>query len=156
MKECIFPGTFNPFTLGHMDIVRSAQKDFDHIVIAVANINYKENVLPLNTRLEIARKSVANLKNIEVVPFEGMLVDFAREKNIFNFIRGYRNETDLVYEYELREIYVSEESKIDIKYYLSNCSHISASIVRKIAVEGGCLDGLVCNGLGEYIKQLYK
>ena len=156
MNKCVFPGSFNPFTLGHYDILLQGLKRYGFVVVAVADETYKDDMLPLSDRVSIAEKSVSGLDNVSVVGFSGMLADFLMSNGIYTIIRGIRNDDDLAYEKFLEKAYKEANERIEIDYIKSNINHISSSTVRTIAREGGRLDGLVSELAISEVKRLYK
>lgn len=158
MNIAVFPGTFDPFTLGHFDIVERASCIFDKVIVAVAADNGKSCARALDTRMEIASVSVAKLNNVSVKSFGGFLADFATENNINVIIRGLRGGADFEYEKPLGEVYRKQNKALECIYLISSSSvsHISSSIVRQIASLGGNLEGYVCHNAEKTISKLYK
>ena len=99
--ECVFPGTFDPFTVGHRHLVEKALELYDRVIVAVADITYKKDVLSSKTRVKIAAKSLADLPGVVVEYFTGMLTDFLAAKGCFEIVRGIRNDEDAAYERKL-------------------------------------------------------
>ena len=98
----VFPGTFDPLTLGHLDIIKRASKIFDKVIIAVAKSPSKHTLFDLDTRVLLCRESTKDLSNVSVTGFSGMLVDFLKEKNANILVRGVRTVAD--YDYETQHI----------------------------------------------------
>ncbi|MCL2371008.1 MAG: pantetheine-phosphate adenylyltransferase [Firmicutes bacterium] len=139
MKKVIFAGTFDPITLGHLDIIKQAARLFDTVVVAVAMGNNSDK------RLELVKKAISGIGNVAAEVFDGMLVDYAKSKNITTLIRGIRNTIDFEYEKSLSQVYHSQDKNLQILYVISSLelSHISSSSVREIAKYGGNLTGYV-------------
>lgn len=156
LKKCVVPGSFNPFTLGHLDIVIKCLKDYDEVIVAVAAETYKEGVLPLGGRVLIAEKSIGGLKNVNVMGFEGNLTDFLIKMNIFTIVRGVRGPGDMEYEDMLAAVYKKMEPRINIEYVSAQNIHISSSAVRKIVREGGSLEKLAAAQAIDDIMRLYS
>ncbi len=158
MKKVIFAGTYDPFTLGHYDVARRAAKIFDEVIIGVASDAGKNTCASLDERLEIARYSVADLKNVCVKPLKGFLVDFAAAEGAEYLIRGIRSVTDFEYEKGLRGVYKSQNSKIECVYLISDAchAHISGSVVRQLLQLGGSISGYVCESANDLIKRIYN
>lgn len=145
MKTIVYPGTFDPFTNGHMDIARRAAKLCDRLIVAVLT-NYQKNpVFTLEERCEMVRDSLAGHSNIEVLPYDGLLVSFMQEQNAIAIVRGLRSESDFRFEAELaaanRLLYPDFES------ILLPCrpdlAFTSSSIVREVAEYDGDISGMV-------------
>lgn len=142
----IYAGTFDPITLGHIDIIKRALKIFDRLVIALPNVSEKSTLFDLKSRVQMIRESVSEFgKNISVETFDGYLVDFARSKSIKFLIRGMRNEVDFQYEYEMASINKNLNSDIDTICFFANESdaHISSTKVKQMAKDGQDLSAVV-------------
>lgn len=154
-KHCVFPGSFNPFTLGHRHLVEKASERFDSVTVAVAAETYKDDMIPPEVRSEIARKSLADLPNVDVRCFDGMLTDFLRELGCFNVVRGYRNDGDYEYEKELERVYVSMDRRIDFVLLRSELCDISSEKVRAAVKNGEKINGLVSDAVVGDVIGLY-
>ena len=98
MKKAIYPGSFDPVTLGHIDVIRRASKLFDHLIIGVLNNRAKTPLFSVDERVNMIKEVTADIPNVEVLSFSGLLVDFARKHNVQVIIRGLRAVTDFEYE----------------------------------------------------------
>lgn len=156
MNKCVFPGSFNPFTLGHYDIVMKGLEKYDRVIVAVAQDTYKGGMLPVSDRVGIARKSLAGVENATVIGFSGLLTDFLAAQDVFKLIRGLRRDDDSDYEQSLLKIYKQMDGRTEIEYFFADNEHISSSLVRRIAKEGGRLNGLVLPQVIDDIKRLYS
>ncbi len=152
---CVFPGSFNPFTLGHRHLAELALEKYDKVIIAVAGETYKGDMLGADERVKIARESLANDARFDVKYFSGMLTDFLAETGCFNVVRGYRDEKDYEYEKELERIYVSMDRRVNFVLLRSAMAEISSEKVRRAAAAGGSLDGLVAPGATDDIRKYY-
>lgn len=139
MKQVIYPGTFDPITLGHVDLVKRALRLFDKVVIAVADSRQKNTLFTLEERIKLVRQVFANNKNVTVCAFAGLLVDLAREQKIMAVLRGLRAISDFEYELQLANLNSVMEPKIDTVFLTPSekYAYISASMVREIAALGG-------------------
>ncbi len=140
MRTAIFPGSFDPFTLGHLDVLRSALQLFDKVIVAVGyNSTKNGGFFDPDTRVEIIKKATAGLKNVEVCSYTGMTIDIAREKGASCIIRGLRTTTD----FELESVIAQANKKMapDIQSIFIPSSHeysfISSTVVRDVLVNGG-------------------
>lgn len=153
--KAIFAGTFDPFTLGHMNIVERAARLFDDVIIAVADDTGK-NTAPLSVRTQIAKSAVADMSNVAVESFCGLISDYVAKKGDCVLVRGVRNGNDLEYERDLTAVYKSlcgVESIIlitDAAY-----GHVSSTVVRTVAALGGDIDGYVVPSTAKQITQIY-
>ena len=139
MRTAIFPGSFDPFTLGHLDVLRSALQLFDKVIVAVGYNSSKNGFFPPEIRVEIIRKATEGLQNVEVCAYEGMTISFAREKGASCIIRGLRTTTD----FELESVIAQANKKMapEIQSIFIPSSHeysfISSTVVRDVLVNGG-------------------
>lgn len=145
MRTLIYPGTFDPLTNGHVDIARRAAKLCDRLIVAVLMNSAKKPAFSVEERLQMVKTALAGLPTIEVVSFEGLLVDFYREAKACGVVRGLRSESDFRFEAEMaaanRLLNASFETillpcRIDLAF-------TSSSIVREVASYGGDISGMV-------------
>jgi len=149
----IYPGTFDPITNGHLDVILRARKIFDNVLIAVASSKDKKPMFSLDERLSFIKEATKDLKGISVESFECLLVDFAKEKNVKTIIRGLRAVSD--FEYELQMGYANNflNKDIDTIYLMPSLKNafISSSVVRAILKHGGDPSSLLPNIVREMI-----
>jgi pantetheine-phosphate adenylyltransferase len=152
--KAIYPGTFDPVTNGHIDIIKRACKMFDKIIVAVADNKDKNTMFNLQKRVEFMKKATRNLEKVEVESFSSLLVDFAKEKECKIIIRGLRAVSDFEYELQMGYANKSLDSDIDTIYLMPNLENafISSSVVRSILKYSGDVSHLVPK---EIIKDLY-
>ena len=147
MRVAVFPGSFDPITLGHYDIVERAYPLFDKIIIAIGQNSQKKYMFSLEQRMEFIRKSFAKFPNIEVDHFEGLTVDYCRSKNVNFILRGLRNPADFEFEKAIAQTNreLTKDNKIETIFLLTSSgkSFISSSIVREIITFGGNYEILV-------------
>ncbi len=139
MKRIVYPGTFDPITRGHIDLVERASKLFDTVVLAVANSEKKKPMFVLQERMDLAAEALAHLPNIEVCSFTTLTVDLAREQNCTIILRGVRTVAD--YEYELQLANMNRALAPDIETVFltpgESLSYVSSSLLREIASMNG-------------------
>ena len=141
MKTAVFPGSFDPVTLGHYDIVERATKLFDKIIIAIGHNVQKNYIFSLEQRKEFLRNTFKDFPNVEIDSFEGLTVDYCRKRNVNFIIRGLRNPAD--FEFEKAIVHINRtltfENKIETIFLLTSSakSFISSSSVREIISLGG-------------------
>ncbi len=152
-KKAIYPGTFDPITNGHLDIINRACKMFDEIVIAVANNKSKKSMFSLSQRVEMAKIATKHIKNIKVQKFDSLLVDFAQNENSNIIIRGLRAVSDFEYELQMSYANQSLNSNIDTIYLMPtlNNAFISSSIVRNILSYNGDVSHLIPKEIKKYV-----
>lgn len=141
MKVAVFPGSFDPITLGHYDIIERASRLFDKIIIAIGQNNQKKYMFSLEKRKEFIEKAFEKFPNVEVDSFEGLTVDYCRQRNVNFIIRGLRNPADFEFEKAIAHANrtLTLENKIETIFLLtsSSKSFISSSLVREIISFGG-------------------
>jgi len=139
MKKAIYPGTFDPITLGHIDIIKRSALTFDHLIIGVSIDNNKKNLFNLEERVEMITKSTSEIKNIQIKTFEGLLMNFAKEENVIAVVRGLRVLSD--FENEFKMALMNRGLNDDISTFFlmphEKFTHISSSLVKEVALYGG-------------------
>lgn len=154
----VFPGTFDPYTKGHHDLLLRSSKLFTKIIIAVSASPRKSPLFDLETRTLLIKKCVKNIKNVEVIPFSGMLVDFLKKYNANVLIRGIRNNADADYELSLQGMYKALVPSIEIVMLPSppNLSFISSTFVRDIIAHNGDVSPFIEKEVLEEINKIIK
>jgi pantetheine-phosphate adenylyltransferase len=135
----LYPGTFDPPTNGHADLVRRAAVVFDRVVVAVAGDTFKAPLFPLEQRVDLTRRIFAGMHNVEVVGFRGLTVTFAQERNIPLILRGLRAVSDFEFEFQLATMNRRVDPRLETVFLTpeEQYSFISSSLVREIARLGG-------------------
>lgn len=135
----IYPGTFDPITYGHIDLVKRFSKMFDKIIVAVAASQRKSPILSLKKRLELTKIVLAPYSNVEVLGFDGLAIDFARQKNARIILRGLRTLTDMEYEFQLADMNKQMAAEIETLFLTPAPQYVnvSSSIIREIAAMNG-------------------
>ena len=145
MSKCVYSGTFDPVTSGHMDIITRAAQLFDEVIIAVAEDNYKNVLFNAGERLELINDCIKELPNVSAVGFTGLLMDFCREREATAVIRGLRAVSD--FEYEMQMALMNKKLNPDVETVFlmtgQKYSFISSSIIKDVASLGGDIHGLV-------------
>jgi pantetheine-phosphate adenylyltransferase len=145
MIRAVYPGTFDPLTRGHEDLVRRASTLFDAVILAVADSRSKKPFFTLEERLDMARQVLADLRNVEVMGFNGLLIDFARQNNARVVVRGLRAVSDFEYEFQLAGMNRNLSPDMETVFLTPSEQHmfISATLVREIAMFGGDISKFV-------------
>lgn len=138
----IYPGTFDPVTNGHSDLVQRASRIFDHVILAVAKGGQngaKKAIFSADERVSLAKDVLANTDNVEVIQFDGLLVDFVQKQNAQVILRGLRAVSDFEYEFQLASMNRHLDEQIETLFLTpaEQYSYISSSLVREIASLGG-------------------
>ncbi|HYG54408.1 MAG TPA: pantetheine-phosphate adenylyltransferase [Burkholderiales bacterium] len=139
MIKAIYPGTFDPLTRGHEDLVRRAATLFDHVVLGIADSRAKRTFFTLDERVALAKEVLGNLKNVEVVGFSGLLINFVREQGARVVVRGLRAVSDFEYEFQLAGMNRNLWPEMETVFLTPSETHMftSATLVREIAMLGG-------------------
>ena len=145
MTSVIYPGTFDPITNGHLDIIERSAVIFPRVLVAVANSPSKKPLFSLDERLELVRQSVAHLSNVEVFGFSDLLANVIKEHNISAIIRGVRTTTDFEYELQLAALNRLLTKGVDSLFFppAEKWAFVSSTIVREIYLHGGDVAELV-------------
>lgn len=143
--EVIYPGSFDPVTFGHIDIIERCSKKFDNVIIAVLNNASKKEFFTIEERIELLKETTKQFKNVEIDSFSGLLADYAKKKKCTTMIRGLRAVSD--YEYEMQMALVNRKLNPDIETLFmvsrSEYVYLSSSIVKEIAFNNGRIDYFV-------------
>jgi len=144
-RRAIYPGTFDPITNGHTDLVRRAAGIFDQVLVAVANNPRKVPMFTLQERIELSRRVLADIPNVEVAGYDGLTVDFMRERDIRIVVRGLRAVSDFEFEFQLANMqrHLLPEMETVFLTPQEQFTFISSTMVREIAEFGG--------GVGEFV-----
>jgi pantetheine-phosphate adenylyltransferase len=154
VKRAIYPGTFDPITLGHLDIIKRACKIFDEVIIAVAQNKDKKPMFSYEQRVHLVKKATTNLPKVKVVGFEGLLVDLSDKLKANTIIRGLRAVSDFEYELQMGYANASLKEELETIYLMPSLQYafISSSIVRAILSHGGKIEHLVPKEILEDLK----
>lgn len=145
MSKAIYPGTFDPITLGHVNIVEKAARLFDHVILAVADYTAKQNVFSLEERRDLCIESIRHIPNVSVETFHGLVVDFARQQDCGIMIRGLRAVSDFEYELALALTNTKLNNTIETLFMIPSLRYmyLSSSMIRQLAELGSPLDDFV-------------
>ena len=134
MSIAVYPGSFDPITNGHLDVIKRTAAIFDKVVIGILVNQNKKPLFSLEERTEMIRRVTADIPNIEVYPFSGLVVEFAKEHNVNVLIRGIRSTTDFEYELQMAQINHKIDGNIDTLFFATDprYSFVSSSAVREL------------------------
>lgn len=158
VRTAVYPGTFDPVTNGHLDILHRAVNLFDRVIIAVASDSNKDTLFNLAERQELLRNEVKNIKNVEVSSFDGLTVDFARQCGAIALIRGLRAMTDFEYEFQLALMNKKLAPDIETVFLMtkSEYSFISSSAIKWAASLNGSIKEFVPSNVEKALIQKYN
>lgn len=153
-KIALYPGTFDPITNGHYDIVKRALRLFDEVIIAVADSQEKRPMFSLEERIEMVKEATKNCKNVQVVGFDNLTVELANSMDATVLIRGLRAVSDFEFELQLGYLNKSLDKNIETVYLMPRLqnSFVSSSIVRNLLKFGGKTDHLVPKDVEKFIR----
>ncbi|MEI4548727.1 pantetheine-phosphate adenylyltransferase [Pseudoalteromonas spongiae] len=157
--KAIYPGTFDPITNGHTDLVARAAKMFDEVILAVAHNPNKKPFFELEQRVEIAKSILSHLDNVKVIGFSGLLADLAREQSSHVLVRGLRAVSDFEFEFQLANMNRRLNKELETVFLTpaEKNSFISSSLVKEVAIHGGdvheFVDPIVVNALKEKLAK---
>ncbi|SFU80739.1 pantetheine-phosphate adenylyltransferase [Halomonas korlensis] len=158
MTTAIYPGTFDPITNGHFDLIERAARLFDVVVVAIAGSPGKGPVLDLDTRIDLAREVVSGLDNVEVIGFSGLLTELMKQQQARVILRGLRAVSDFEYELQLANMNRAQMPELESVFLTPAVenSYISSSLVREIAKLGGDVSQHVNPRVAETLKSHYN
>lgn len=158
MRIGIYPGSFDPVTLGHLDIIKRASNLVDKLYVAVIKNKRKKSLFTTNERMDMLKKVTKEIANVEVEYFSGLTVDLAKQKNANVIFRGLRAVTDFEYELQLAQTNHKLNSDIDTVFLITNVeyAYLSSSIVREIASYNGAIEDFVPESIVDEIYDKYK
>ncbi len=153
-RSCIYPGTFDPITNGHLDVIKRAVKIFDRVIVAVAKSDSKNPMFGFDERVTMVERSVEGLKNVSVEGFDNLLVDFAKSHEINTVIRGLRAVSDFEYELQIGYANAALWSEFETVYLMPSLKNafISSSIVRSVLRHEGDVSALVPSQIFSLLK----
>ncbi len=158
MKTAIYPGSFDPMTYGHLDIIKRAADIFDHLTVAVLNNNVKTPLFSVEERVNILKEATKDLPNVSVESFQGLLIDYAKEKDIHVSVRGLRAITDFEYELQIAQTNRKlSNGQLDTIFLTTSLeySYLSSSSVKEIASFNGDITPLVPEFVAELVYKKY-
>ena len=158
MKRAIYPGSFDPVTYGHIDIIRRSAELVDELVVSVLNNNAKTPLFSVEERVKMLNEVTRDMTNVKVVPFEGLLVEFAKEMDACMVIRGLRAITDFEYELQMAQTNHKLERSIETVFLTTSLeySYLSSTIVKEVASYNGDISKFVPDVVQVRIREKMK
>ena len=155
MKKAIYPGSFDPVTNGHVDMIERASKIVDELVVGVLNNSAKNSLFSLDERVSMLKELTKDLPNVEVTSFDGLLVDYMREIDASIIVRGLRAVTDFEYELQIAQTNHIENTDIETIFLTTNLqySYLSSTIVKEFASYGGDISKFVPE---QFVDRIYE
>lgn len=157
-KIALCPGTYDPITEGHRDVINRCARVFDKVIVAVSKSYKKKPVYPLAQRIEFAKKVFKDVENIEVISFDGLLIDVAAKLNVNVIVKGLRAISDFEYEFQMAQINKKLNPEIETMFLMTNqrYAYLSSSVVKEVASYKGCISGLVPKEIESEIIERFK
>lgn len=158
MRVAVYPGSFDPITEGHLDIITRASKIYDRVIVGVLNNSAKSPMFTALERAEMIKSVTGELENVEVSTFSGLLVDFAKQNNASVIVKGLRTVADFEYELQMALLNKALNPEFETVFLMTNTqySYISSSMVKEVAKYNGELTGLVPEKIIPIIRDRFK
>ena len=155
MKRAIYPGSFDPVTNGHVDIILRSSKIVDRLIVGVLNNSAKKSLFSVEERVSMLKELTKDLPNVEVTSFDGLLVDYMREIDASIIVRGLRAVTDFEYELQIAQTNHIENTDIETIFLTTNLqySYLSSTIVKEVASYGGDISKFVPE---QFVDRIYE
>ena len=158
MKRAVYPGSFDPVTFGHLDVIRRAADIFDVLIVSVLNNKTKSPLFSVEERVKILEEATKDIPNVQIDSFSGLLIDYAREKNLHVAVRGLRAITDFEYELQIAQTNRKlSDGNLDTMFLTTSLeyAYLSSSSVKEIACFGGDVSQCVPDFVAEKIYEKY-
>ena len=157
MKIAVYPGSFDPATYGHLDVIRRAAVSFDKVIVGVLHNSSKSPLFSVQERVNILEKATQDVPNVEVKPFEGLSVNFARENHAQVIIRGLRAVTDFEFELQMAQTNRVLEPEVDTTFLITSLeyAYLSSTVVKEVAAFGGDIHKFVPDFVEKEIRAKY-
>ena len=155
MRTAIYPGTFDPITNGHLDIIKRASRLFDKIIVVISNNPHKNPLFSLEERSKLVQKTVVSLKNVDVDVFDGLIVHYAKKKGASALIRGLRAVSDFDYEFQMALMNRKQMPELETVYLMPSeeYTYINSSIVKEVARLGGNIECFLPSVVVEFLRK---
>ena len=157
MKIAVYPGSFDPATYGHLDVIRRAAVSFDKVIVGVLHNSSKSPLFSVEERVKILTKATKDIPNVEVKAFEGLSVNFARENHAQVIVRGLRAVTDFEYELQMAQTNRVLEPEVDTTFLITSLeyAYLSSTVVKEVAAFGGDIHKFVPGFVEKEIRAKY-
>ena len=157
MRRAIYPGSFDPITAGHLDVIHRAARLFDEVIVAVAHNDQKKSMFTAEERMDLIRENTASVGNIRVASFDGLLVEFARRENAAAVVRGLRAVSDFEFEFQMALMNRKLEPAIETIFLTprEEYTYLSSRIVKEIARLGGNVEAFVPPSVARALREKF-
>ena len=157
MRRAIYPGSFDPITAGHLDVIHRAARLFDEVIVAVAHNDQKKSMFTTEERMALIRENTASVGNIRVASFDGLLVDFARRENAAAVVRGLRAVSDFEFEFQMALMNRKLEPAIETIFLTprEEYTYLSSRIVKELARLGGNVEAFVPPSVARALREKF-
>ncbi len=157
-RIAVYPGSFDPLTYGHIDIVERSLEIFDRVILAIAYDSTKRSLFTVEERIDLAKKIFENTPNVIVDSFKGLLVDYVDRTNARVIIRGLRATSDFEYEFHMASMNRSLNNQLDTLFMMTSKDYffVSSRSIKEVAALGGTVEGLVPSLIARRLKQKFK
>lgn len=159
MRIAVYPGSFDPITKGHLDIIERSSKIFDEVIIAVLINPDKKGLFEIDERVELISRVTKHLNNVKCDSFHGLLVNYMKERNAQVIIKGLRAVSDFEYEFQMALMNKKLDPSVETVFMMTSAkySYLSSSSIKQVAMFGGCIDDLVPGDIiHDVIKKIKK
>ena len=158
MRRAIYPGSFDPVTNGHLDVIDRARKLFDEVIVGVAHNDQKRPLFSLEERIELLRQTIGDRDNVQIAPLGGLLVEFAVKENAIAVVRGLRAVSDFEFEFQMALMNRKLESRVETIFLMpkEEYTYLSSRIVKEIARLGGDVGKFVPPLVAEKLRERFK
>jgi pantetheine-phosphate adenylyltransferase len=155
MTKAVYPGSFDPITKGHMDVISRGSGVFDQVIVAVARNPHKRALFTIDERMDMIRHETRNLKNVKVDTFEGMLIDYVKKQGTNIILRGIRTVSDFEYEFQMALTNRTLNREIETVFVVSSeeYSFMNSTLIKEIAALGGDTRAFVSGEVGRKLKE---
>ena len=158
MRRAIYPGSFDPITNGHLDVIERARKLFDEVIVAVAHNDEKQALFSLEERLELLKTSIGNIDNVRIAQFDGLLVEFAAAQSASAVVRGLRAVSDFEFEFQMALMNRKLNSDVETIFLMpkEEYTYLSSRIIKEIARLGGDVSSFVPDVVAKALGNKFK
>ena len=158
MRIAVCPGSFDPATNGHIDIIKRSAALFDKVIVAVVHNPSKYSLFTLEERMELLKRTCGSIENVEIDSFSGLLMDYVKSKNANVIVRGLRAVSDFEYELQMALMNKKLSPEVETVFMMTNSkySYLSSSLVKEVASLGGCIKGLVPEIIEEELHKRFQ
>jgi len=157
-KIALCPGTYDPITEGHKDVIIRCAQVFDQVIVAISKSNRKKPMYTLKQRIDFVKRIFKDVKNIRIISFEGLLIDVAQKEKVGVIVKGLRAISDFEYEFQMAQINKKLNPEIETMFFVTNpkYGYLSSSVVKEVASFNGCITGLVPEEIEQDIIKSFK